>query len=65
MRDTHTGWGGRLLHAGSPMRNLIPGLQEHTMGRKQELNHPGIPQTAMFKTLKLLLYISELLKILI
>ena len=44
MRDTHrergrdTGRGRSRLHAGSPMWDLIPGLQDHALGRRQMLN---------------------------
>ena len=44
MRDTErgkdTGRGRRSrLYAGSPMRGLIPGLQDHTLTPKQKLTH--------------------------
>ena len=54
MRDTgrerearHTGRGRSRLHGGSPMWDLIPGLQDH-MGHgpkagAKPLSHPGIP----------------------
>ena len=45
MIDTHrergrdTGRGRSRLHAGSPMQDLILGLQDHALGRRQMLNH--------------------------
>ena len=53
MRDTHiqrererkrergrdTGRGRSRLHAGSPMQDSIPGLQDHALGGRQVLNH--------------------------
>ena len=45
MRDTQRGERGRdtgrgrsRLHAGSPMWDLIPGLQDHALDRRQALN---------------------------
>ena len=38
-RGRDTGRGRSRLHAGSLMRDSIPGLQDHTLGRRQELNH--------------------------
>ena len=43
-RDTGKGRSG--LHAGSPMWDLIPGLQDHVRGPRQAaqlLSHPGVP----------------------
>ena len=37
-RSRHTGRGRSRLHAGSPMWDLIPDLQDHTLGRRQALN---------------------------
>ena len=45
-RGRDTGRGRNRLHAGSPMWDLIPGLQNHTPGLKagaKPLSHPGIP----------------------
>ena len=47
MRDTHThthrgrdtGRGRSRLHAGSPMWESTPGLQDHALYRRQALNH--------------------------
>ena len=45
MRDTKrergrdTGRERSRLHAGSPMWDLIPGLQDHAPGQRQALNH--------------------------
>ena len=43
MRDTQrgrdTGRGRSRLHAGSPTRDSIPGLQDHALGPRQALNH--------------------------
>ena len=36
--ETLTGRGRSRLHAGSPMRDSIPGLQDHTLGQRQALN---------------------------
>ena len=53
MRDTERERGRDLgrersrLHAGGPMWNSIPGLQDHALGWRQTLNHwatPGIPR---------------------
>ena len=33
-----TGRGGSRLHAGSPMWDSIPGLQDHALSRRQMLN---------------------------
>ena len=38
-RDRDIGRGKSRLHAGSPMWDLIPGFQDHALGRRQELNH--------------------------
>ena len=37
-RGRDTGRGRGRLHAGSPTWDLIPGLQDHTLGRRQALN---------------------------
>ena len=43
MRDTErgrdTGRGRSRLHAGSPMWDLISGLRDYALGRRQALNH--------------------------
>ena len=44
MRDTETrgrdiGRGRSRLHAGSPMWDSILGLQDHTLGQREALNH--------------------------
>ena len=39
MRDSERGRGRSRLHAGSPMRDLIPGLQDHALSQRQTLNH--------------------------
>ena len=46
MRDTGEGGAGRnigrgkrRLHAGSPIWDLIPGLQDHALGQRQAPNH--------------------------
>ena len=43
MRDTQrgrdTGRGRSRLPAGSPMWDLIPGLQDHTLSQRQMLNY--------------------------
>ena len=43
-----TGRGKSRFHAGSPMRDSIPGLEDHALGQKQVsmLSHPGVPVTA-------------------
>ena len=38
-RGRDTGRGRSRLHAGSPMWDSIPGLQDHTLGWRQMLNH--------------------------
>ena len=38
-RGRDTGRGRSRLHAGSPMWDSIPGLQNHALGRRQALNH--------------------------
>ena len=38
-RGRDTGRGRSKLHAGSPMWDSIPGLQDHTLGWRQVLNH--------------------------
>ena len=38
-RGRDTGRGRSRLHAGSLMRNSIPGLQDHALGQRQALNH--------------------------
>ena len=38
-RGRDTGRGRSRLHAGIPMQDLIPGLQDHALGRRQMLNH--------------------------
>ena len=38
-RQRDTGRGRSWLHAGSLMWNSIPGLQDHTLGQRQVLNH--------------------------
>ena len=38
-RGRDTGRGRSRLHASSPMRDSIPGLQDHTLGQRQALNH--------------------------
>ena len=38
-RETDIGRGGSRLLAGSPMRDSIPGPQDHTLSLKQMLNH--------------------------
>ena len=46
-RRRDTGRGRSRLHAGSPMWDSIPGLQDHALGLRQALNHlshPGIPE---------------------
>ena len=46
-RGRDTGRERNRLHAGSPMWDSIPGLQNHTLGQRQALNrlsHPGIPR---------------------
>ena len=59
MRDTQrerergrdTSRGRSRLHAGSPMQDLIPGLQNHALGWRQALNHwdtQGFPQHLFF-----------------
>ena len=37
-RGRDTGRGRSRLHAGSPMRDSIPGLQDHALSRRQMLN---------------------------
>ena len=37
-RDTGRGRRSR-LHAGSPMQDSVPGVQDHTLGQRQALNH--------------------------
>ena len=37
-RGRDTGKGRSSLHAGSPTRDLIPGLQDHTLDQRQVLN---------------------------
>ena len=47
-----TGRGRSRLHAGSPMWDSIPGLQDHALGRRQALNHwatQGSPQSHIFR----------------
>ena len=38
-RGRDTGRGRSRLHAGSPMWDLILGLQDHALGQRQVLNH--------------------------
>ena len=38
-RGRDTGRRRSRLHAGSPMRDSIPGLQDHALGQRQALNH--------------------------
>ena len=38
-RDTDTGRGRSRFHAGSPMWDLIPGLQDHALSQRQMPNH--------------------------
>ena len=38
-RGRDTGRGRSRLHAGSPMWDPIPGLQDHTLGQRQMFNH--------------------------
>ena len=50
-RGRDTGRGRNRLHAGSPMWDLIPGLQDHALGQRQAakpLSHPGIPRKQDF-----------------
>ena len=43
-RDRDRGKGRSRLHAGSPMWDSIPGLQNHALGqRAQPLSHPDVP----------------------
>ena len=58
MRDTEretgrdTGRGRSRLHAGSLMWDLIPGLQDHALGRRQALNcwaTQGLPSSIVLK----------------
>ena len=44
-RGRDTGRGRSRLHAGSPMWDLIPGLQDHALGRRQHqtAGPPGLP----------------------
>ena len=37
-RGRDTGGGRSRLHAGSPMQDLIPGLQDHALGQRQAPN---------------------------
>ena len=37
-RGRDTGRGRSRLHTGSPKLDSIPGLQDHTLGQRQELN---------------------------
>ena len=39
VRDRDIGRGKSRLHAGSPMWDLIPGLQDHDLSQRQMLNH--------------------------
>ena len=38
-RGPDTGRGRSRLHAGSPMRDAIPGPRDHDLSRRQMLNH--------------------------
>ena len=38
-RGRDTGKGRSRLHAGSPMQDSIPGLQDHVLDQRQVLNH--------------------------
>ena len=38
-RERERGRGRSRLHAGSPTRDSIPGLQDHALGQRQALNH--------------------------
>ena len=38
-RERGRGGGRSRLHAGSPMRDSIPGLQDHALGQRQAPNH--------------------------
>ena len=45
-RGRDTGRGRSRLHAGNPMQDSIPGLQDHALGRRpgaKPLGHPGCP----------------------
>ena len=61
MRDTHThrgrdtGRGRSRLHAGSPMWDSILGLQDHTLSRRQTLNHWATWASLKVMTLKVIL----------
>ena len=49
-RGRDTGRGRSRLHAGSPMWDLIPGLQDHTQakGGAKPLSHRGCPELKCF-----------------
>ena len=46
-RERDTGRGRSMLHAGSPMRDSIPGLQDQALGQRL-LSHPGCPMDYIF-----------------
>ena len=52
-RGRDTGRGRSRLHAGTPMWDSIPGLQDHALSRRQTLNHrttQGSPKTVVLET---------------
>ena len=60
MRDTERGKdrGRSRLHAGSPMQDLIPGLQDHDLSRRQMLIHWAI-QASLLATFKCQSYLKK------
>ena len=51
-RGGHIGRGRSRLYAGSPMWDLIPGLQDHALSRRQMLDH-WATQTSLIHLLKM------------
>ena len=58
-RGTDTGRGRSMLHAGSLMWDLIPGLQDHTLDQRQALNRRATPGSPIVIFLKILFIYSR------
>lgn len=62
-RGRDTGIGRSRLHAGSSMQDSIPGPQDHTLGRRQGLNHwatQGSPSSDFLDTTPKALSMKEI-----